>query len=156
MIKYLALFLLSLQAFAGEGTYIKYMVNADTTEISKIKGLALGSQGELSFFDTKTEIGFWNDKRPGAKVSGYFQTGLGIEPTAGAFYANFFQSVGAISNTDAYLGSHFEFFEELGFGIRDRLRKTAIGLSYQHTSDAGLTKVNKGRDTIGVRVQIPF
>jgi len=153
----LALLLLSTSANAAEGTFFKYMVSA-TGKPSTQKGLALGYQSEFSILETKLEGGFWTDQsgRPGAKGSAYGSASIGIEPTAGALYVNFFQGIAGITGKDTVLGGPVQFVEDLGIGIRDQKTKTSIGLHYKHMSSAGIFKPNLGRDFIGIQVMLPW
>lgn len=149
--------LFSTSSFAGEGTFLKYSVSA-TDKISSQKGLSFGYQSEFLFLDTKWETGFWSDQsdRPGAKSSAFGYYSVGVEPTYQGLYVNFFQGVGAITHPDSVLGGPFQFFEDFGFGIKDRKRKTALGFQYRHVSSAGIFRPNKGRDMFGIQVRIPW
>lgn len=148
--------LLSNTANAAEGLLLKYMVNP--THPSMEKGLAVGRQTEFSVLEVKTEGGFWidNTKKPGAKSSAFIQGSLGVEPTAGAFYANVFQGIAAISSPDSVLGGPVQFVEEAGVGIRDKDKFVGVGIFYKHISSAGIFKPNLGRDFFGIQVFIPW
>lgn len=144
--------------YAGEGTFLKYNVNAHPIHLTDVKGLALGYQHEISLFETKLEGGFWNDSsgRSGAKGSGFGQVAIGVEPEAGSFYLNFFQGLGFITTPDSQLGGMFQFFESMGFGIRDQKSKVSVGPTYTHISSAGLEHPNEGRDLMGIQIMIPW
>lgn len=151
------LMLLSTPALAAEGYFGKYMVSA-TGEASSQKGLSFGRQSEWSIFETKTEGGFWVDNtgRQGAEGSTFLSYSVGIEPRWGALYLNVFQGVAVLSNKDTVLGGHFQFVEDVGLGIRDQEKGTAVGVFYKHISSAGIYKPNVGRDFLGVQVMIPW
>lgn len=156
---FLTAFSLPMKALATEGSFVKYSVNAHSDKIAQQKGLSFGHQDEFLFFlDKKWEVGafFDNSNRPGAKSSAYGSYSVGLEPTAGAFYVNFFQGVGLISCPDTVLGGPFQFFEDMGFGIRDQDRGVSIGLHYKHISSAGIFNPNLGRDMMGVQLMIPW
>jgi hypothetical protein len=146
------------RSLGAEGTFLKYSVNAHTEDVAAQKGLSLGYQDELAFLEKKWEIGFWSDHsgRDGAKSSAFGSYSIGVEPTAGALYVNFFQGVGLISSPDTVLGGPAQFFEDFGFGIRDQKTKVSIGFQYKHISSAGIFKPNQGRDTLGLQIMIPW
>lgn len=147
---------MSSPAYADE-TFLKYYVSTVGSP-SESKGLSFGRQSELWIFEGKWEAGFYTDNtnRPGAEGSAYGFVGIGIEPTAGSFYVNFFQSVGGITNPDSVLGGHFQFQEEVGFGIKDQEKGVSFGPFYKHISSAGINRPNKGRDFVGFQVRLPF
>lgn len=147
--------LLCLQANAEDKFLLKYHVNA-VDGVSSVKGLSLAKQSSWYMLETKTELGGWFDTRPGAKSGAFGFYGVGVQPEAGAFYVNFFQSVGLISSPDAYLGGHFQFCEEVGLGIKDQDKGSMVGLFYKHISSAGIYKPNKGRDMIGIQVGLSW
>lgn len=156
--KYIMLFLLSSTALATDGTFVKYSVSAVGSPSSQ-KGISIGTQSDLfTILESKKEVGFWIDQthRPGAKSSAFAQYSIGVEPTSGSFYINFFQGVGAISSKDSVLGGNFQFFEDVGVGIRDQNKGVAVGLHYKHISSAGIFKPNKGRDFLGLQIMLPF
>lgn len=144
--------------YAGEGTFVKYMVSA-TGDYQDQKGLAIGKQSEWYFLDTKLEGGyiFDNHRQPtGTKDTAFGLASIGLEPTAGPLYIHFFQGAGLISTPDSLLGGRFQFFEDVGVGLRDQEKDISVGLHYKHISSAGLYKPNKGRDMIGFQLMVPF
>lgn len=156
MIISLILAMISGTVFANNMTFVKYHVQA-VDNPSDVKSISFGQQSDLfSFAQKKWEVGYFVDRRPGARSSAYGFVGVGVEPTAGSLYVNFFQSVGGISSPDSYLGGRFQFMEEVGIGIKDKEKKTSVGLLYKHISSAGLNRPNKGRDFIGIQVSIPW
>lgn len=145
-------------AFAGEGSFVKYMVSA-TGNFQDQKGLSLGKQDEYYFIDTKLEAGyiFDNHRQPsGTKDTAFGSASVGLEPMAGPIYLHFFQGVGLISTPDSLLGGRFQFFEDVGIGFRDQEKDIAVGFHYKHISSAGIYKPNKGRDMFGFQLMIPF
>lgn len=151
------LFLFSHHALAAEGTFLKYSVSA-RNGISSQKGLSWGYQDEILFLDKKWEVGFWSDQSgyPGAKSSAFGSYSLGVEPTYGGLYVSFFQGIALITHPDTVLGGPIQFVEDIGLGIRDKKRGTSFGLQYKHVSSAGIFKPNRGRDTFGIQVRIPW
>lgn len=146
-------------AFAqdADSVFGKYMVSAKGP-FTYQKGLDIGQQVSFDMFILKGEGGFWvdNSDRPGATGSGFLQTSIGIEPTAGPIYANFFQGVALITHPDTVLGGNGQFVEDVGLGIRDQKTHEAIGIFYKHISSAGLERPNLGRDFIGLQISIPW
>lgn len=151
----LSLLLLSTEAIAYDGTLFKYLVNANTP-YTTVKSLSIAKQSEFTIFETKYELGAIFDQRSGAKTMGFGMGGIGIEPRAGALYVNFFQNIALMSSTDAYLGSLYQFSEQLGLGIKDKNTQVGIGLTYTHISNAGIVTPNKGKDLMGIQVSIPW
>lgn len=143
-------------ARASEGTFLKYSLSANTGRSVDQKGLSVGFQDEVLFLEKKWEAGVWFDSRAGAKSSAFASYSFGIEPQHGFFYVNFFQGIGLISNPDAILGGHPQFFADLGAGIRDFKKKVSLGFQYRHISSAGIFMPNLGRDTFGIQVMIPW
>jgi hypothetical protein len=151
------LFSFPLKSLASEGSFLKYSVSA-SDKFATQKGLSFGYQEEILFLDVKWEAGFWADNsgRQGAKSSAFGSYSVGLEPTVGSFYVNFFQGVGLITHPDTVLGGPFQFFEDIGLGIRDLERGISIGLQYKHISSAGIFQPNLGRDTFGIQLMIPW
>jgi len=106
----------------------------------------------------KIELGAFSDSRSdlGRRSSGYIadSIGLRIQPFQG-FYVESLWGLSALSHTDSWLGSHFQFMQDLGIGFVDSNSST-IGLSYKHISSAGLFLPNKGRDFIVIQIGIPL
>lgn len=144
----------------SEGTYFKYMVNANSSigDFSAMKGLGVGYQSSAWFLATRLEAGAYTDqsKRGGVRSSGFGFAGIGVQPEYGPLYVNFFQYVGLIGSPDTVLGGLFQFSEEVGIGIKDERNGTSVGLFYKHISNAGISLPNIGRDFAGVQVMIPL
>jgi hypothetical protein len=144
----------------SEGTYFKYMVNANSSvgDFSVMKGLALGYQSSALFLATRLEAGAYADQsnRKGARSSGFGFAGIGVQPEYGPLYVNFFQYVGLIGSPDTVLGGLFQFSEEAGIGIKDERNGTSVGLFYKHISNAGISSPNFGRDFVGIQAMIPW
>lgn len=154
----LFLMLFPKQSLGSEGTFVKYSVNAHIDKVAQEKGLSLGYQDELLFLEKKWELGFWSDQShdPGAKSGGFGSYSIGVEPMWESFYVNFFQGIGIITSPDSVLGGPFQFFEDLGFGIRDKRTSVSLGFQYKHISSAGIYNPNYGRDTMGIQIMIPW
>lgn len=150
-------------AHAGQGPFARFGIGMKTQESKShgdVKTFNLGYQGEfggaLSLLDYKWEAGGWIDNvRKGRKHGGFVSGSVGVEPRIGAFYANAFVGLAAISPTDAMLGSVYQFVEDFGFGVGDQ-RKVRVGLNYKHISNAGIKMPNRGRDFLTLQVQFPW
>ncbi len=146
------LLFLSNVALADNDLFLRYSLNAKG-KLSDIKSLAIGLQRDHGRLQTKYETGLIiNHEEP----MWFGQAGVGLEPRAGAFYVHFFQSIGVVSIENRNLSGYFQFVEDFGLGIKDEKTGTAIGLSFKHISNAGLSKPNKGLDMIGLQVRIPI
>lgn len=114
--------------------------------ISDVKYLGLAKEFYLSpniFW--KLEVGYWADKRPGARP------GLIIGPSLGLvihpfkyFDLRVNAGIAGITQRDAYLGGPFQFTEEVFFGMREGT--AFIGTSCWHVSSAGIFRPNIGRN----------
>lgn len=153
MKKFIILFLLFTNtAFSGDkDLFLRYSVNAND-RASSLKSLSLGVQEDHGVLSSKWELGVIAT----GEAMWFGQIGVGVEPKAGAFYIHFFQSIGAVSREDNYLSGYFQFIEDLGLGIKDERSGTAIGFSFKHISNAGMSNPNRGRDMLGLQVRIPF
>lgn len=148
--------------FAGEGSYVRYGVGLktkDSRSLGDVKSLNVGYQAPLSSFrllDYRLEAGGWVDNvRNGRKSGGYAGALLGLEPQTNNFYANAFWGVIGITHPDKMLSTHYQFMQDLGFGLQD-YRNVRVGINYKHISNAGIKLPNRGRDFIYVHIQIPW
>lgn len=116
-----------------------------SSSFSDVKVLSVGYERE---FDAnlfwKFELGYWADKRPGAENSLFGAPSLGLVIRPWIFHVQVYAGVAAISETDNYLGGHFQFYEDVYFGLYEG--EASIGLSLSHISSAGLFKPNVGRN----------
>lgn len=102
-------------------------------------------------FSSNVECGGWLDQNKGHNPSVTCAAQLGLRVILTSFYAESLHGVGFINHPDGLLGSKFEFFHDVGFGIRDSANNS-LGLDFKHTSNAGLSKPNIGRNFIAVKV----
>lgn len=101
------------------------------------------------------ELGAWIDTASGRNPSGFGSYSVGVAPQFGVFYVHALWGAGLITTTDELLGGHFQFFHDLGFGLKDD-RGVAVGIQYKHISSAGLAMPNYGRDFLLIRMSLPF
>lgn len=133
--------------------------NSGITSLAETKTLMVGLQHDLyGPFKLRTGVGGWTDcAGHGRAPAAYFSEQLGFEVTnSGGTYASIFTGPTFVTATDAYLGSMFEFQEDVHLGISDPTGN-AFGFFYRHLSDAGLFPgVNLGRDMMGVEFKFPY
>lgn len=144
MILFILLF--SLNSFADEVT-MRFGVEPvkKQNSFSDVKHLSIGLEADLKenvYY--KFDLGYWADKRKGAENSFYFAPALGLTISPWIFKAKVYAGVAAISETDTYLGGHFQFYEGVYLGIFEG--KASIGLDLFHLSSAGLYSPNIGRN----------
>lgn len=140
-------------SFAEEEFFLRYSVNANPKagSLSSLKSLSVGFTKKYNYLIRKYEIGVLASD----STMMFGQIGIGIEPVSNNFYMHFYQSVGVVSGEDKFLSGYFQFFEDFGFGIKDK-NHTAIGFSFKHISNAGLSSPNRGRDMLGLQIRIPL
>lgn len=112
---------------------------------SDVKQLSLGYEASISdntFW--KIDVGYWTDNRTNASDAAYLAPALGLVIRPWIFKMKVFAGFAAISDTDNYLGGHFQFYEGLYLGLFEG--KASIGFDLFHLSSAGLYAVNKGRN----------
>jgi hypothetical protein len=163
MIKFVGLIVLCLSLFYGlshgddEGlVYGQWGVSVghpeSTSDPAQVKTIEFGYQQSYEKIDTRVSLGGWTDKTnyQGAKNSLYVQYLVGVETrrTEGIFVA-YFIGPAYISNPDSLLGTHLQFSQQLHFGIRDK-RRVGISVFAGHFSNAGISRVNKGRNFVGI------
>lgn len=145
------LLLFSINARSEEDIFIRYSINANKP-VRSLKSLSLGAIQKHEVLHTIFELGVLAD----GDAALFGQIGAGIEPKAGPIYFHFFQSIGFVTKEDQYLSGYFQFVEDLGVGIRDVKTQTALGFSFKHLSNGGLSSPNKGRELIGIQVRLPI
>lgn len=120
------------------------IIEGSTSGESKLFSVRSEDKAFLGIY-TSQEVGFWTDNRVNANSAGYVKMQLGVKPGAKeGVFAKAFVGPALISNKDNILGGHFQFSEDIGFGIRDK--DTSVCITYTHFSSAGISKPNKGRD----------
>jgi hypothetical protein len=155
----------SASALAGAGGYIKYGVsisNPDQKGLGEVKYASLGYQGvPWKIFEYQAETGAWLDTQEGdgggrkSNAFGSFQ--LGLEPRLNWVYFHSFHGIAVIARRDSTLGSNLQFVHDVGFGVGDK-RGVRVGAFYKHLSNAGIlfSTINRGRDFVGIRMEIPW
>ena len=98
--------------------------------------------------------GGWIDNAGNGKTGSALVSGqIGFEVNRDGTLFGAFTGPCLISNPDqVLLGGYFEFMDDLHLGIQDR-QGNYFGIMYRHISDAGLTRVNVGRDIIGLEMR---
>mgnify|MGYP002784420289 CR=1 FL=1 len=156
----LAALLLLIPTIAHGGTHFKYGLGVfNTAEVSAAasKYFSLGYQSDLiGPFIEQWELGLFSDSSgSGRNASGFGFYSIGVEVNPGYFVSRCLWGIGGITHPDQMLGGHFQFTQDLMFGIRDR-KKNMIGFVYKHISSAGIYQPNRGRDYVLVQVEIPW
>lgn len=122
------------------------ILDNQTSGESKIFGFRTDTKWIMGLYHT-SELGGWVDNRPGMKKSVYAATKLGVQPgQQNGLFGKAFIGPALISSTDASLGGHLQFSEDIGVGVRDQ--ESMMSITYKHFSSAGLASPNKGRDWI--------
>jgi len=149
------LFLFSTPSFAS--IYLNWGTAFDypgDSQYSDVQTYALGHGGVLSKkFDYILEAGGWKDPGhfPGAKPALYTSAAIGLDLRLHEKYASYFIGPSILSDHDTILGSNYQVFHKFSFGVRDE-RDRRIGFFIKHWSNAGLTKINYGRNFAGLEV----
>ncbi len=155
----LMLFMVSICNLAQADVFGEFGLSAGhpggKTVDSAVKNIEFGFQGPLKWGLWQTGLGGWEDTTNylNAKGSIYSHISFGLEPDLGKLYINYFLGPALISRTDALLGNNWQFFQELGIGVKGKKRGTRIGVVFKHMSNAGIVKPNKGRNFLNLRVQ---
>lgn len=120
------------------------IIDGSPSGTSKIFGVRTDSTLILGAYSSN-EFGFWVDNRPGMNTSAFIKSQVGIQPgnTEGLF-GKVFIGPAIITSTDAALGGHIQFSEDIGLGVRDK--DTMMSITYSHFSSAGLSSPNHGKD----------
>lgn len=128
--------------------------NSATKGLSETKMLTLGLQEDVwGPLKDRFIVGGWldnsgNNKRNSALAS--YQ--LGFEVNRDGLIGGIFSGPTAISTTDELLGGHFQFMDDIHFGMEDK-QGNYIGIIYRHLSSAGIEMPNIGRDVIGLELR---
>jgi hypothetical protein len=160
MLKKLALkasaLVLSLTAQAQSTFNVKYGFGMIHNPESQVVSVGYQSQVKHSL-SQQLECGAWLDPvvRQGRSGSGFCGYSLGIRVILSHVYAESLHGIGYISHPDSLLGGNFQFFHDLGLGIKD-VRGYAIGAVFKHQSSAGIHKPNKGRNFMAVKMSFPI
>ncbi len=156
----LSILSITLPTICGAGEVgIKYGLQVtDQVTAKEVKFASIEYQAPISnIFRHKFAVGSWFDQNIdlGQSSSPFTAYSMGIKVDAGYLYVENLFGIGLISRTDTLLSTNFEFTEELGAGIQDKLGKY-IGLTVKHFSNAGIQQPNIGRNfmllSAGVRL----
>jgi hypothetical protein len=135
---------------AGVGIF-----SSGVNTLAETKLLMVGRQTEVwGPFVNRYGVGGWTDcAGNGRSDSAFFSDQIGFEVVTGTgTYASVYSGPTAITATDAYLGGHFQFQEDVHLGIQDQ-QSNSIGVMYKHFSSAGIYTPNIGRDFMGVEIK---
>lgn len=141
---------LPFRVLAGETTFRM------GTGVYRSEKSAIYAIGYQDFFDRtpylyKLEAGTWTDDQPGRKGSPYGSTQLGLRGgDLEGFNVQLNAGISFIGYTDRFLGSNFEFTEDLSVGFRN------VAFGYKHFSNAGTAEPNLGRDYCVMTITLPF
>lgn len=102
----------------------------------------------------KVQLGYFNDRRSGARDMWWFGPALGMQVSPWIFDIKAYLGVAGITKTDSYLGGHFQFTQEVYFGIRDDFG--SVGIGFLHMSCGGFYAClpNKGRNAATLTVKL--
>lgn len=103
----------------------------------------------------KAEIGAIEDLRPNSAHQDYVAFGPGVDFYYKNLFLSVFMSGSFISPKDSYLGGHFQFHEDLYFGIKTN-SDIRISTFFKHISSAGIYTPNRGKNSTGLCLSIPF
>lgn len=131
--------------------------NSGKTSPAETRFLAIGVQEDMwGCVKSRYTLGGWLDSAGnGRRSSSFMAAQLGVEIRNGMVSSSLFSGPSLISNPDSYLGSTFEFYNSLNFGMYDK-SDNYIGLMYRHISNAGLSSINIGRDVLGLELKFGF
>lgn len=122
-------------------------VLTQSNSISDVKFLSVSKEFDLKpnvFW--KIELGYWADKRKGASNSFILNPGVGLVINPFKYFdIRVAAGLSAISSVDKYLGSYWNFTQELFVGFKDG--DARIGLTLNHVS-CGCDKPNIGRNFV--------
>jgi hypothetical protein len=141
-------------AVYGEfGTAIAHQIKTIETGA---KNIEFGWTDSIYWGRYQVGLGGWEDKSgvPGVEGSLYGQLSFGLEPDLEGAYINYHIGPSFISQTDSMLGSRWQIFQEIGFGVKD-YRDIRIGIVIKHWSNGAWwgNGVNSGRNFLNLRVQ---
>lgn len=159
----LIVFVLSFPSFShATESYIKYGISPEKY-FHKVKTLSFGYTDSLlkinraNFFSWTGEAGFWSDIGGNGRLSSFFGSLQGgVEITASPFKVSSSHGIGAITNTDVYLGSNFQFVHDLCLGLIDDMNRATVSACAKHISNGGINTPNVGRDFVLVKIGIPY
>lgn len=134
---------------------LKYGLGIKDEVTSSIKYLSLGYESSLfhPLFKLKADGGAWFDTVNSS--SGFIATSVGMRVEPGYLYIDNYFGLAYIGTIDNLLGIPFEFTEEFGIGVQDSHGRYT-GIEYRHFSNAGISKVNIGRDFLLINIGIPI
>ena len=148
--------IISTVAHAQKTLNLKYGVGVMQSVNSQIVSLAFQSQIKDSYAQ-QVECGAYLDpqEEKGQRSSGFCSYSLGLRVILDHVYMESMHGVGGISHPDRLLGGHFQFFHNLGLGIKDKAGNS-LGLVFKHISSAGIEKPNVGRNFTAAKLSFAF
>lgn len=161
MKRFLFILLIGTTAFANQDQILVGggvgVFNSGKSGLSETKVLTLGVQEDLyGPLKQRANVGGWLDRVGNGRKSSALVSGqLGFEVQNGGWVGSVFSGPAIISNTDSYLGGHFQFMDDLHLGLQDR-DGNYIGVMYRHLSSAGIEMPNVGRDFMCLELRFPF
>lgn len=135
---------------AGVGVF-----SSGVNTLAETKMLEVGFQEDVwGPLVNRYGIGGWIDcAGRGRGDSAFIADQLGFQvSTPSGLFSSVFTGPTLISQTDTYLGGHFQLQEDVHFGLMDR-EGNAMSVFYKHLSSAGIETPNIGRDFIGVEIK---
>lgn len=133
---------------------LKYGVGALHSKDSQVASLGYQSQLHKGIAH-QFEIGGWPDQISSRNPSMYGSYSLGLRILKPNYYLESMHGIGMITHTDRLLGGRFQFFHDIGAGIRDR-DGYSMGLLVKHISSAGVTHPNIGRNFVVIKLGFPI
>lgn len=123
-------------------------------EINDSRYISLGLTDDFNgLIKDRIEIGYWKD--PYNSSSFYTTYQLGLSAKNEIVYAEFFTGPSLITQPDYRLSTPFEFKHDIGIGVLGK-DKVGIGINYSHLSNAGIREPNLGRDSLQLKLTLPF
>lgn len=143
-------------------TVIKYgsNVSKDNEKLGSTKALFVSQQRQWNPlpFVSQYEVGGWidNSNINGRHSSGMISASTGVHVKSGPFFAQALVGPALITKIDSVLGGHFQFNNDVSFGLVDEENNATVGIAYKHISSAGLSSPNLGRDFLMFRLSLPW
>src|ERR1035437_7564634 len=113
------------------------ILNSAYNSLSETKTLSLGIQEDLyGPLKQRGTVGLWIDNAGHGRSGSAFVSGqLGFEVDREGLIAGVFSGPALLSDTDVYLGGHFQFMDDIRLGLQDK-QNNYIGVFYRHFSSA--------------------
>lgn len=109
----------------------------------------------VPFLVWQGEVGSWNDIAGNGRLSSeYVAAQVGFE-AQNVLTARIMTGPSLVTHPDAFLGMPFQFVEDFYLGVKGT-NGISIGGKYKHFSDAGITRINLGRDFAGFEIEFNY